>query len=150
MNLLDFHKLYPDEPSCKSAFKAHRLSEGISCKKCGGSKHYWKKNREQWECKKCHYRTTLKSGIVMENSKLPYQYWFAAMHLLTSTKKSFSAKEIQRQLGHNRSQPVWEMLHKIRSVMGLRDDTYVLKGEVELEDGFFLKQLLSIETKRNL
>ncbi|MFT6747482.1 MAG: hypothetical protein ACJAZ2_001835, partial [Glaciecola sp.] len=33
------------------------------------------KNREQWECKKCHYRTSLKSGTVMENSKLPYHYW---------------------------------------------------------------------------
>jgi hypothetical protein len=137
MNLLDFYHRYPDESSCKLAFKAQRLSEGISCKKCGGSNHYWKKNREQWECKKCHYRTSLKSGTVMENSKLPYHYCFVAMHLLTSTKKSFSAKEIQRQLGHNRYQPIWEMLHKIRSVMGLRDDTYVLKGEVELDDGFF-------------
>jgi hypothetical protein len=54
----------------------------------------------------------------MENSKLPFQYWFIAMHLMTCTKKSFSSKEIQRELGHNRYQPIWEMAHKIRSVMG--------------------------------
>ena len=59
------------------------------------------------------------------------------MHLLTSTKKSFSAKEVQRQLGHKRYEPIWSMLHKIRSVMGLRDDKYQLKGEVELDEGFF-------------
>jgi len=73
----------------------------------------------------------------MENSKLPFQYWFITMHLLSCTKKSFSAKEIQRELGHNRYQPIWEMAHKIRSVMGLRDDIYTLGNEIELDDGFF-------------
>ena len=29
------------------------------------------------------------------------------------------------------------MLHKIRSVMGLRDDEYSLDNEIELDDGFF-------------
>jgi hypothetical protein len=73
----------------------------------------------------------------MENSKLSFQYWFITMHLLSCTKKSFSAKEIQRELGHNRYQPIWEMAHKIRSVMGLRDDLYTLGNEIELDDGFF-------------
>jgi hypothetical protein len=137
MKLLEFFKHFPDEQSCKEAFKAKRLQEGIKCKKCGNNTHYWKKNREQWECKKCAYRTTLKSGTVMENSKLSYQYWFMGMHFLTSTKKTFSAKEVQRQLGHNRYEPIWKMLHKIRAVMGLRDDCYQLDGEVELDEGFF-------------
>ena len=65
------------------------------------------------------------------------QYWFMAMHLITSTKKSFSSKEIQRQLGHKRYEPIWAMVHKIRSVMGLRDDQYQLKNEIELDEGFF-------------
>jgi len=137
MRILDFYREYPDEESCRLAFKSYREKVGISCKKCGGKKHYWKLKREQWECKICSHRTTLKSGTVMENSKLSFQYWFIAMHLLTSTKKSFSAKEVQRQLGHKRYEPIWAMLHKIRSVMGLRDDTYSLCGEIELDEGFF-------------
>lgn len=137
MKLIEFSKHYPDEASCRLAFKQYREQEGIVCKKCGNKTHYWKKKREQWECKSCTHRTTLKSGTVMQNSKLPFQYWFIAMHLLTSTKKSFSAKEVQRQLGHKRYEPIWAMLHKIRSVMGLRDDNYKLNGEVELDEGFF-------------
>ena len=124
-----------------------RLKEGVKCKKCRHTAHYWKKNREQWECKKCHHRTTLKSGTVMENSRLPYQYWFISMHLLTSTKKSFSAKEIQRQLGHNRYEPIWAMLHKIRAVMGIRDSSYQLKGNVEVDEGFF--ETVSITADKN-
>ena len=137
MNLLDFHKHYPDEESCKQAFKAHREQVGVVCSKCSNTTHYWKKKREQWECKKCKHRTTLKSGTVMHNSKLSFQYWFIGMLFITSTKKSFSAKELQRQIGHKRYQPIWEMLHKLRSVMGLRDDLYSLKDQVELDEGFF-------------
>lgn len=137
MRLLEFNKLYPDEQSCRKAFKEMREKEGITCRKCGNQTHYWKKNRAEWECKKCHHRTTLRSGTVMQSSKLPFYYWFFAMHLLTSTKKSFSAKEIQRQIGHKRYQPIWEMLHKLRCVMGLRDAEYELGSEVELDEGFF-------------
>ncbi len=137
MKILDFFKRFPDEESCKQEFIQFRLNEGIKCKRCKSLDHYWKKKREQWECKKCGFRTTIKSGTVMENSKLPFHYWFVAMHLLTCTKKSFSAKEIQRELGHKRYQPIWEMAHKIRSVMGLRDDLYKLGNEIELDDGFF-------------
>lgn len=137
MRLIDFNKHYPDEASCRTAFKEYREKEGVVCKKCGNTTHYWKKNREQWECKRCSHRTTLKSGTVMQSSKLPFQYWFVAMHLITSTKKSFSAKEVQRQLGHKRYEPIWAMMHKLRCVMGLRDDSYELKDEVELDEGFF-------------
>jgi transposase-like protein len=145
MKLLEFSKQFPDELSCKMTFKAQRESTGIKCKKCGNMTHYWKKKREQWECKKCSHRTTLKSGKVMENSKLYYLDWFMAMHLLTATKKSFSAKEVQRQLGKKRYEPVWAMLHKIRAIMGLREDEYILYGESELDDGNF--ETVSIKGK---
>ncbi len=100
MNLIDFISFYPDEESCKQKFKEYRDQVGVSCAKCGGTSHYWKQDKEQYECKACATRTTLKSGTVMHKSKLPYRYWFMTMHLLTSTKKGFSAKEIQRQRGY--------------------------------------------------
>jgi len=137
MKLLEFYKHYPDEQSCRDAFKNKREQEGIRCKKCGNTAHYWKKNREEWECKKCSYRTRLRAGTVMHSSKLPFLYWFIAMHMITSTKKSISAKELQRQLGHKRYEPIWAMLHKLRLVMGYRDSNYTLEGEVELDEGFF-------------
>ena len=74
---------------------------------------------------------------VMHSTKLPLQYWFIAIHLLTSTKKTFSASELQRQLGHKGYQPIWELLHKLREAMGKRDSRYTLSGEIELDEGFF-------------
>lgn len=137
MNIIDFHKHYPDEESCKLKFKAIRDKEGVICKKCQSKDHYWKKDKWQYECKSCKFRTTLRSGTVMHSSKLTFQYWFITMHLLTATKKSFSAKEIQRQLNHKRYEPIWLMMHKLRIVMGLRDDEYNLMSSIELDEGFF-------------
>ena len=79
MKILEFFNKYPNEKSCKSAFKRCREKEGVICKKCGEREHYWLKTKELYECKNCHFRMSLKSGTVMENSKLPFQYWFIAM-----------------------------------------------------------------------
>jgi Zn ribbon nucleic-acid-binding protein len=141
MTLIDFIKAYPDEESCKKKFKAYREQIGVVCSKCESKEHYWKRDKESYECKKCGYRQSLRSNTVMHKSKLSYRYWFIGMHLLTSTKKSFSAKELQRQLGHKRYHPIWHMLHKLRACMGKRDGEYVLVGRIELDEGYFSTEL---------
>jgi hypothetical protein len=141
MNLLNFIGQYPDEDSCKLKLKAIRDKEGVVCHHCGSKDHYWKSDKWQYECKICRTRTTLRSGTVMHGSQLPIRYWFVAMHLLTSTKKSFSAIELQRQLGHKYYEPIWAMLHKLRLAMGKRDGLYELSGQIELDEGFFATEI---------
>lgn len=137
MKLFDFNRYFPDETACRKAFKEMRDREGVVCQHCSSHNVVWLESKQQYQCKLCRHRTTLRSGTVMHGSKLPFMYWFIAMHLLTATKKSISAAELQRQLGHKRYQPIWEMMHKLRSVMGKRDDKYTLKGNIELDEGFF-------------
>lgn len=146
MNIIEFTGSFPDEQACIAHFKALRDQKGVVCPKCGCREHYWLQNKLRYECKSCHCRQSLRSGTVMENSKLPFLYWYIAIHLLTSTKKSFSALELQRQLGHKRYQPIWEMLHKLRNVMGKRDNEYQLSGQVEL-DTAFITTLIADEQK---
>lgn len=137
MRLEEFYKEYQDELSCRAKVRKLREAEGIVCKKCNHTSHYWKKDKQMWECKQCSYRTSLRSGTVMEHSNLPFKYWFTAIAYLSNTKKSISALELQRQLGHNRYEPIWAMLQKLRAVMGYRDSRYDLQDEVELDEGFF-------------
>jgi len=137
MNLLNFIAQFPDEDSCKLKFKEFRDQVGITCSKCNSREHNWIQNSWQYECKKCGKRISLQNGTALHGSHLPFRYWFIAIHLLTSTKKSFSALELQRQLGHNRYEPVWQMLHKLRDVMGRRDLEYQLTDVIELDEGFF-------------
>jgi len=137
MKLSEFFEQYGDEGSSRLKFKSIRDQQGVICKKCGGIDHYWQQSLWQYECKGCKFRTTLRSGTVLEGSKLPYRYWLTAMAFLTSTKKSISALELQRELGHKRYEPIWAMLHKLRLAMRHRDTKYELKEYIELDEGFF-------------
>lgn len=137
MRLLEFSNLFPDENSCRLHWKKEREREGVVCKRCGGILHDWKENQQMWDCRDCHFRTSLRSGTIMECSNLPFRDWYIAMHLITSTKQTFSAKELQRELGRNRYEPVWAMLHKLRYAMGKRDGKYELEEFVEFDDAFF-------------
>ena len=137
MNLIKFIESFPDESSCRIKFKEFRDEQGVICRKCGSKDHYWVKTIEQYTCKRCKTRTTLRSGTVMQASNLPFRHWFIAIHLLTGTKKTFSALELQRQIGHKFYEPIWYMLQKLRMTMGSRDSKYQLDKIVELDEGFF-------------
>jgi transposase-like protein len=136
MNIFDFTKSFPDEASCIAHFKAQRDQIGVVCPKCGCTHHFWLKNKLRYQCKQCGYRQSLRSGTVLENTKLPFHYRYVAMHFLTGTKKSFSSSELQRQPGHKRYQPIWELVCKLRDAMGKRDSKYKLKAQIELDNAF--------------
>jgi DNA-directed RNA polymerase subunit M/transcription elongation factor TFIIS len=131
MNLFTFSDKFPDEDSCKVYLKSLRVKEGIICKRCAGILHYWKKDKEVFECKQCSLRMSLKNDTVFENSNLPLMIWFKAIHLLSS------ASEITRQLDYPYYETIWEMLHKIRWAMGKRDEKYKLSEYMEIDEGFF-------------
>ncbi|KAA6329146.1 hypothetical protein EZS27_022023 [termite gut metagenome] len=150
MKLFEFEKYFPTETACRAKFKEMRDKEGVVCSKCGCVHHTWLPSKEQYRCKKCNHYTTLRANTVMHGSKLPFRYWFLAMHLLTATKHPFSAIEIQHQFRHKRYQPVWEMVHKLRSVMGTRDVKYMLTGTVEVDEGFFTTEIILEEKNDKL
>ncbi len=65
MNLINFIEKFPDEASCRINFKEIRELEGVKCRKCGHHDHYWLKNIESYECKKCRARMSLRSGTIL-------------------------------------------------------------------------------------
>lgn len=137
MDIFSFGVHFTDEQSCRLHFKEQRDQQGVTCHRCQGTDHYWLKNKWSYQCKSCKARISLRSGTIMESSKLSFMIWYKAIFLLSTTKKGFSSKEIQRQLGLKRYEPVWAMVHKLRKAMGRRDDRYTLEGMIEADEGYF-------------
>ena len=137
MNIFSFTAHFDSEESCRNHFKTERDKIGVICKRCGHTHHYWIKSQWSYECKQCRSRTSLRSGTVMQNSNLSFLIWYKTIFLLSTTKSGFSSKEIQRQLGLKRYEPVWSMVHKLRKAMGKRDDRYTLEGMIEMDEGYF-------------
>jgi transposase-like protein len=148
MNIFSFSVHFGSEECCRNHFKEERDKVGITCSRCGHQEHYWIKSRWSYECKSCHHRTSLRSGTVMENSNLPFLVWYKTIFLLSTTKKGFSSKEIQTQLGLKRYEPVWSMVHKIRKAMGKRDARYTLEGMIEFDEGYFTVESSEIEKQQ--
>lgn len=137
MDIFSFGVHFTDEKSCRLHFKEQRDQQGVVCKRCGCTDHYWLINKWSYQCKTCNSRTSLRSGTIMESSKLSFLTWYKTIFLISTTKKGFSSKEIQRQLGLRRYEPVWSMVHKLRKAMGERDDRYTLEGMIEMDEGYF-------------
>lgn len=148
MKLIEFISEFPDEQSCREKFKIFRDKVGVICPKCGCRYHYWCGGSVQrYKCKMCGYKQSLKANTVMHHSKLSFKEWFICMHLLTSTKSSFSAAEIQRQLGKKYYRPIWQMCCKIRECMSKAENDIILSGELELDEAFFAYKATEKPTK---
>lgn len=145
MNLFTFSAHFGDENTCREHFKEERDKIGVECQRCGSKNHYWIKSRWSYECKSCRSRTSLRSGTIMQGSNLSFLVWYRAMFLMSATKKGFSAKEMQRQLGLKRYEPVWSLVHKLRKAMGNRDSRYTLEGMIEFDEGYFTVESSNIE-----
>lgn len=152
MKLIHFMNQFPDEESCELFIKSYREKSGIYCKKCEKvTHHYWFSGSKFFECRRCRRRSSLKSGTVMENSKLPLQVWMLAFMFISATKKGFSCLEFKRQLGLSRYETAFRLMHKIRAAMGRRDSLYLLKDMVEYDEGYVevaTKKLVKNQLKR--
>ncbi len=149
MRITEFMNRFPTEESCRIYFKEFRIKQGVICKKCQCTKHYWLKDKWQFQCSECSFRTGIRSGTIMENSRLPFKTWFLIFLFMSSTKKGISANELQKQVGHQRYQTIWSIMHRIRKLMGDRDDGYKLFDMVEFDEGYFEKATSKKNSKLN-
>jgi hypothetical protein len=62
-----------------------------------------------------------------------------AITFITATKKGFSGIELQKQLGMKRYGPVFRWYHKLRTVMGQRDNRNRLEDMDEYDQAYVAK-----------
>ncbi|MBI1266879.1 MAG: hypothetical protein GC193_05550 [Cryomorphaceae bacterium] len=146
MTLKDFLQQFPDEESCILYIRRKREKQGITCRKCGCKSHSWYKTRSMWQCKNCRYRTSLKVGTVMEDSNLPLKTWMHALYLMTHTKKSYSACEMQRILGHSRYETIWYLMQRIRQFISENNRKLFTSGIFDHREN--LKNRIQIRRKK--
>jgi hypothetical protein len=66
---------------------------------------------------------------------LPLTTWFLAIYLISQAKTGLSALALKRQLGV--SYPTaWLIHHKLMQAMAEREDRYLLKGKVQVDDAY--------------
>lgn len=68
------------------------------------------------KCYECRKPFTVRMGSIFEDSKLALHLWLQAIHLLCSSKKGISTRQLQRVLGCG-MKTAWFLGHRIRHAM---------------------------------
>ena len=93
-----------------------------------------RERNHRWRCRGCGERYTVRTGTVMEESRIPLRHWCWAFWQLCSSKKGISAKQIQRQTGLSYKSALF-LLHRVRFAM-LDMSGVKLTGTVEADETY--------------
>jgi transposase-like protein len=132
-SFVEFFQDYGTEEQCVRALYQWRWPTGFVCPNCHSTRHCELKCRELYQCNCCRQQTSITSGTIFANTKLPLTKWLLAMHLLGQSKNGQSALSLKRALGVSYN-TAWSMKHKIMQVMKERDDSKPLEGIIQLDD----------------
>lgn len=112
---------FQDNDAAREHLESLRWPNGPVCPHCGGSDRNSALNGEShrdglYFCGDCRSQFSVTVGTVFERSKIPLHKWLMATHLMCSSKKGISSKQIERMLGVT-YKTAWFMTHRIREAM---------------------------------
>ena len=117
ISLIELADKFPTEETARVWFEEQFWPNGPVCPYCGSSnvqagiKHRTMTHR----CRECPDRRmfSLKTGTIMEGSKLKYRVWAIAIYLLTTNIKGVSSMKLHRDLKVCQKS-AWFLAHRIR------------------------------------
>jgi transposase-like protein len=133
--LAEFQDRFASEDECRRYLVACRWPNGFRCPRCGGGDAYDLAGRGLLQCRSCRRQTSVTAGTVLHRARAPLRPWFSAAYLVTTHTPGFSALQLQRQLGLDRYETAWTMLHKLRRAM-LRPERDRIAGTVEVDETY--------------
>lgn len=137
LSLRQFLRLYGTEEHCEAALEKARWPDGFRCPRCDGHEHglVYGRRLKRYQCRTCGHQATLTAGTIMQATKLPLTTWFQAFYLIGQAKTGISSLELSRHLGVNYD-TAWLLHNKILRAMSDRDDAYVLRGKIQIDDAY--------------
>ena len=138
IGLAKLFRIFPDDDAARTWFEKQIWRAGPHCPHCGslnvqcGIKHKTMTHR----CRDCDGRPmfSLKTGNIMEGSKLGYQTWAIAIYLVTTSLKGVSSMKLHRDLEITQKS-AWHLAHRLRKVFEVGNP--IFSGPVEADEAYF-------------
>ena len=95
--------------------RGYGRTEHRACGKCGSLDTYEVRNAKPmpYRCRDCQSYFSVRTGTVIERSKVPLRKWAIAIYLELTSLKSVSSMKLHRDIKVNQ-RTAWFMLHRIR------------------------------------
>ena len=134
ISLVELMDMFPDEDAAHDWFVDRRWGEtGRYCPRCGSVETVESKRRYTFWCQGCKTRFSVRTGSVLERSKIPLRKWAIAIYLSATSLKGVSSMKLHRDLNITQKS-AWFMAHRIREA--LMRDTPTFSGPAEADETY--------------
>ena len=137
ITFVELADMFADEATARTWFETIRWPSGPYCPRCGTFNVQDKVKHPSMthRCRDCPKQPmfSLKTGTVMQGSKLGYRTWGIAIYLATTNIKGVSSMKLHRDLGINQKS-AWHLAHRLRK--SFETDPRLFEGPVEIDETF--------------
>lgn len=136
--------LFPDEESARVYLEGRIWPSGPVCPQCGATERVSAlgtcatRTAGFYRCLTCAFDFTVRTGTVIERSKVPLHKWVYAMYLLVTARKGISSMQLAKEIGVTQK-TAWFVLGRLREACGgdgPGGGLDKLRGEVEIDETF--------------
>lgn len=131
-----------NEQSAATFFERQRWGAEPCCPRCGDMDFYMMtsasggRNKDyRWRCRGCKKMSTVRTGTVLEETRLPLRVWAYAFWKACSSKKGISALQLSREMEITHKSALF-VLRRIRHGVGPDANTPKLTGTVEIDETY--------------
>ena len=139
ISLMELMEMFPDEAAAVQWFEAQVWPEGRCCGHCGSTSTSEVPNAKPmpYWCSECRSYFSVRTGTVMQKSRVPLRKWAIAIYLDVTSLKSVSSMKLHRDIKVTQK-TAWFMLHRIREAWtdGSRSNGS-FSGPVEADEAYF-------------
>jgi transposase-like protein len=143
--ILSFFELFakfPNEEAARLYFEEGRWkTSGKFCPHCGSYSVAECKDLKPmpYRCKDCRKHFSVRTGTVLEESRLPLLKWLMAIYMMTTARKGIPSTQMAKELGITQKS-AWFLAQRIREAWLTTDGEISgggqLGGEVEVDETF--------------
>ena len=129
--------MFPDDDKAEAWMAALRWPDGPVCPHCDGMNVQDGTTHPSmpYRCRECRKFFSVKTGTVMQSSKLGYQVWAIAAYLMTTGIKGQSSMKLRRDLNVTQK-TAWHLAHRIRETWADHAEGRVFEGPVEVDEAY--------------
>ena len=135
ITLAGLFDMFPNEASAHQWFVRERWGKDVICPRCGSCDTKTSKRAFTFWCRGCEQRFSVRTGTVMEESRLPLRKWAIAIYLHVTSLKGVSSMKLHRDIGVCQK-TAWFMLQRIRKAWKRDDDEPPMDGPVEVDETY--------------
>ena len=137
ISIIELTEMFPDETSAIKWFEDTRWPDGERhCGHCGSTETKEVPNAKPmpYWCKACRSYFSVRTGSMLQSSRLPLRKWVFAVYLYVTSLKGVSSMKLHRDLKVTQK-TAWFMLHRLRDAWS-DSSSAPFSGPVEADETY--------------